>query len=65
MAASTSGTKTVTQSVAPHLSASLLTTLLGTPIESLTVAQFHQLADALARVAKGGMESASIGSLLT
>ena len=37
MAATTSGTKTVTHTVAPHLPATMLTTLLATPIETLTV----------------------------
>jgi hypothetical protein len=40
MAATTSGTKTVTNTLAPHLPAALLTTLLATPLENLTVAQF-------------------------
>ena len=53
MSASLTGTKTVTLSVAPHLTASVLTTLLATPVESLTVAQLGQLRDAVNRVAKG------------
>ena len=43
MAATTSGTKTVTHSLAPHLSAAMLTTLLATPIDSLTVGQLDEL----------------------
>ncbi len=47
MAATTSGTKTVTHSIAPHLPASMLTTLLATPLEALTIGQLNQLHDAL------------------
>jgi hypothetical protein len=65
MAATTSGTKTVTHTVAPHLSATLLTTLLATPIESLTVAQFKELRDALRRIDDGDNPVRTIGSLLT
>ena len=64
MAATTAGTKTVTHAVAPHLTASTLTTLLATPIESLTVAQFEALADALRRLSGGDETSRTIGSLL-
>jgi hypothetical protein len=64
MAASTSGTKTVTKDAAPHLTASQLTTLLALPIESLTVKQFRQIADALSRVKSGGDESQTVGSVL-
>ena len=65
MAATTSGTKTVTHTLAPHLSAAVLTTLLATPIESLTVAQFKELHDALKRVDGGDNPALTIGSLLT
>jgi hypothetical protein len=65
MAATTSGTKTVTHSVAPHLTAAMLTSILATPIENLTVAQIDQLHDALKRVANGEDLTHTIGSLLT
>ena len=64
MSASTSGTKTVTRDVSPYLTASTLTALLATPIESLTVAQFNQLKDALTRISGGGNPAAVIGQLL-
>lgn len=64
MAATTSGTKTVTHTVAPHLTAAILTTLLATPIENLTVAQFKELRDALRRVDDGENPARTIGSLL-
>ena len=49
MAATTSGTKTVTHSIAPHLTAAMLTTLLATPLENLTVWQLSEICDALKR----------------
>jgi hypothetical protein len=64
MAATTSGTKTVTHTIPPHLTAAILTTLLATPIESLTVAQFKELRDALRRVDGGDNPAVTIGSLL-
>jgi hypothetical protein len=64
MAASTSGTKTVTQGVAPHLTAAQLTTLLATPVEALTVAQLASLADALKRVPGGENPATAIDALL-
>jgi hypothetical protein len=64
MAGSVSGSKTVVTSVAPHLSATLLTSLLATAPENLTVAQYGQLSDALARIPGGGTPSSTIGSLL-
>ena len=65
MAATTSGTKTVTHTVAPHLTGAMLTTLLATPIENLTVAQLKELQDALKRVNDGENPARTIGSLLT
>jgi hypothetical protein len=64
MSATTSGTKTVTTAVAPHLSASVLTALLAVPVENLTVAQFYQIEDALKRIPKGTAPGSVIGSIL-
>ena len=64
MAITISGTKTVTHDVAPHLTASTLTTLLATAIENLTVAQLRMLIDAIDRVGQGRNPSATIGTLL-
>ncbi len=58
-AASTSGTKTVTQSQAPHLSATLLTSLLAVAPQNFTVAQLRTLKDAISRVVGGGNPAAS------
>lgn len=64
MPAAATGTKTLTNSLAPHLSAATLTALLATPIENLTVAQFKTIEDALGRVKGGGEPTATIASLL-
>lgn len=64
MAATVSGSKTVTQGVAPHLSAPVLTALLATPVENLTVAQLEELRDAVNRVGKGAPLGSTLGSLL-
>jgi hypothetical protein len=65
MAVSVTGSKTVTRAVTGHLTAAVLTTLLSTPIENLTVEQLDQISDALTRVAGGHEPTRTIGSLLT
>lgn len=65
IAATTSGTKNVTTTVAPHLTAAYLTTLMATPVEQMTVKQHDGLTDALKRVKGGDYPAATIGSLLT
>ena len=65
MAATTSGTKTITHTIAPHLTAAILTTILATPIESLTIAQLNALIDALERISDGKNPARTLGSLLT
>ena len=64
MSATTSGTKTVTHALAPHLSAAMLTTLMATPLEALTIAQLNEICDALRRVADGENPTRTIGSLI-
>ena len=64
MAATTSGTKTVTLTLAPHLAAAMLTTLLATPLENLTIFQLNQIHDALKRIPDGKNLARTIGSLL-
>lgn len=49
MAASVSGAKTATVALAPHISASTITTLLALAPENMTLAQFFQLEDAIKR----------------
>jgi hypothetical protein len=64
MAVVLTGSKTVTRTLAPHLSAALLTALLATPLESLTVLQINQIYDALKRLTDGKNPLRTIGSLL-
>lgn len=64
MAATTSGTKTVTNTLAPHLAAAMLTALLATPLENLTISQLNQIHDALKRIQDGKNPARTIGSLL-
>jgi hypothetical protein len=63
MAATTSGTKTVTKDLGPSYTAAQLTTILATPIENLTIAQFRLLEEALRKVPKGHDPSLVIGTL--
>ena len=65
MAASVSGSKTCTATIAPHLTGAVLTTLLATAVENMTVAQLDQIHDALSRLPGGRNAAATIGSLLT
>jgi hypothetical protein len=62
--ASVSGSKTVTTAVAPHLSAATLTALMAIAPENYTVAQWHQIEDAINRVVGGGEPTKTIGQLL-
>jgi hypothetical protein len=64
MAAQVTGSKTVTQSVSPAATAAVLTALLATPIEDLTVAQLQLLEDTLRKVPGGHAPKDTIGSLL-
>lgn len=64
MSASVSGGKTCTVDVAPHLTASALTTLLAIAPENMTVAQFNQIADALKRIPSGHENSKTLTQLL-
>ena len=64
MAIVITGTKTVTNTVAPHLPAATLTSLLATAPENWTLKQLRSIEDACARVACGN-DNATIGTLLT
>ena len=61
----TTGTKTVTHGIAPHLTAAHLTALLALNVESLTVRQLADLHDALRRLPGGDNPAATLGGLLT
>ena len=58
------GSKTVTRGVSPQATATVLTALLATPIENLTVAQVHMLVDVLRKVPGGESPKTTVGSLL-
>jgi hypothetical protein len=64
MAATTAGTKTVSKDLGPGYTASQLTAILAIPIESLTIAQFRFLEEALRKVSRGHDPSLVIGTLL-
>ncbi len=64
MAATVTGSKTVLNNISPNLSAAVLTTLLATAPENLTVGQLKQLRDALSRIPGGGTPASTLGSLL-
>jgi hypothetical protein len=64
MAASVSGSKTVTTSVSPAMSATLLTSLLATAPEALTLAQLKILVQATQRGPFGSNPAATVGSCL-
>lgn len=63
MAIVLTGTKTVNNHVAPHLSATVMTAILATPVENLTVAQVKQLVDALKRIPGGTNPGATLGTI--
>ena len=58
------GSKTVTKDASPNATAAVLTALLATPIENLTVSQFHMLADVVRKVPGGHAPGVTISSLL-
>ena len=64
MAITFTGSKTVTLGVSPTLTAAALTSLLAIAPEAMTVAQLHQITDALNRVSGGNVDSAVVGTLL-
>jgi hypothetical protein len=63
MAATVTGSKTVTRDVSPAATAAVLTALLATPIENLTVKQFELLEDTLHKISQGQAPGDTIGSL--
>lgn len=64
MAATVSGSKTVTQNAYPSLTAATLTTLLATAPENLTRVQLGLLFDAMNRVPGGGAPDTRVGDVL-
>jgi hypothetical protein len=64
LAAQVTGSKTVTKDVSPNATAKVLTTLLATPIEDLTIKQFQMLSDVLRKLPGGDAPGNILGSLL-
>jgi hypothetical protein len=64
LAAQVTGSKTVTRDASPNATATVLTALLATPIENLTISQFQMLADVLRKMSGGAAPGKTIGSLL-
>jgi hypothetical protein len=64
MAASVSDSKTVSTDVSPALTASVLTAILATAPENMTVGELETLRDALNRVPQGNTATSVIGALL-
>jgi hypothetical protein len=64
LAAQVTGSKTVTKDASPNATAAVLTALLATPIENLTISQFQMLADVLRKMPGGAAPGKTVGSLL-
>lgn len=64
MAATVSGSKTVTTSVSPQFTATVLTGLLAVAPEDLTIAQLKTLLDATKRTPLGSNPAATVGQCL-
>lgn len=65
MPATVSGSKTCHTTLSPELTAAVLTSLMATPPELLTIKQLNQILDATKRIAGGGNPAAQLTSLLT
>ena len=64
MSVQVTGSKTVTRDVSPAATAAVLTAVLATPVENLTIAQLQLLEDAVRKIPGGHAPGATIGSLL-
>ena len=64
MAVQVTGSKTVTRDVSPNATAAVLTALLATPVENLTITQLQMLEDAVRKVPGGHAPGITIGALL-
>jgi hypothetical protein len=64
LAAQVTSSKTVTRDVSPHATAAVLTALMATPVENLTVAQLQMLEDAVRKVPGGHAPGITVGTLL-
>jgi hypothetical protein len=64
MAAAVTGSKTITKTVAPHLTPAVIDPILATPIEQCTRAQLETILDAMNRVKSGKDPKSIVGTLL-
>jgi hypothetical protein len=64
MSVQVTGSKTVTRDVSPTATAAVLTAVLATAIENLTIAQLQLLEDAVRKIPGGHAPGSTIGSLL-
>jgi hypothetical protein len=64
LAAQVTGSKTVTRDVSPNATAAVLTALLATPVENLTVAQLQLLENVICKIPGGHAPGITISSLL-
>jgi hypothetical protein len=64
LAVQVTGSKTVTKDVSPSCTAAVLTALLATPVENLTVGQLQMLEDVVRKVPGGHAPGMTIGTLL-
>jgi hypothetical protein len=63
MAAVVTGSKTCTQNVSPNITASVLTSIMATAPEDLTIAQLHLLYDASRKLQGGSEPGATLGQV--
>ena len=63
MAATVSGSKIVTTNASPQLTSGLLTTLMSTAVENLTIAQLKTILDATKRLPGAVIRPASLARL--
>ena len=64
MAVQVTGSKTVTRDVSPNATAAVLTALLATPVENLTIAQLQLLEGSVRKLPGGHAPGITIGTLL-
>jgi len=64
LAVQVTGSKTVTRDVSPNATAAVLTALLATPVENLTVTQLRLLENVICKIPGGHAPGITIGTLL-
>jgi hypothetical protein len=64
LAVQVTGSKTATRDLSPNATAAVLTALLATPVENLTVSQLQMLENVVRKVPGGHAPGITIGTLL-